>query len=179
MFNKTVKINELNITSKQDLLHTTVLVPIDRDYHGDIVYEHKTVWACIHDYNVFTNYLNELTNDEIIKFEDDLGGNILSGIAESNAPLEFFGYIADRVGGENFYKMLLTKNRAGLCPLAKIQNLQSFAILLNDISIDRDSLRQICRTAPNDIVQHLSNMINAVDGVELMNNNALDENEFL
>ena len=179
MFNKTVRIDELNITSKRDLLYTTVLVPIGKDYHGNTEFEHTTVWGCINDYNVFTNYLNELTNEEIINFRDELGGNILSGIANNNAPLEFFGFIADRVGGENFYKLLLSTNRSGVCPLAQIQNLKAFAILLNDVEIDRNVLRQICRTAPNDIVQHLSNMINAVDGVELMNNYQLNEDMFL
>lgn len=168
MFNKTVKIDELNITSKNDLLYTTVLVPIDKDYHGSIIYDHRTVWGCINNYEIFVNYLNELKDDEIIAFRDDMDGNILSGIAKSNAPLEFFGYIADRVGSVNFYKMLLSKNRAGICPLAEIQDLSSFAVLLNEVNIDRDVLRQICRTAPNDIVSHLSDMINAVDGLELL-----------
>lgn len=158
-----VGIDEFHDITKEDLLYTTLLVMKCSDFHGNPMFDHKTVWAAFDDVDEFDYYLDWLTPEEIVNFRDELNGNILSGLAENNKPLSFFELIADRIGWNHLSSMITDKNRGGICPLAKVKDLQVFIALSSLVTIDRCTLRQICSIAPNDIIEHLTELINSAN----------------
>lgn len=165
-FPKLTRIDNLQVNCKEDM-NQIVLVPVDRDYHGNTIYDHRTVWSCIDDINVFIEIVSKFTNEELMSFKDEFNGNLLAGIAEAGRGVEFFQVLAEKLGKETVCDMLLTYDRRHICPLALIRDLESFIILLDDINIDADTLRQICHHNTNDVVDHLACMINSVSSIEV------------
>ena len=172
-----VDVNELKIRTKNDV-YQTVLIPVDRDYHGNMIYDHRTVWACIDDINAFQQLIDNFTPEEIIAFRDEYNGNIFASLAESNRDVRFFQVLVEKIGEENAYNMLLSYDRRHICPLALIRDLESFVVLLNAINIDADTLRQICHHGTNQVVDHLACMVNSASSIEVALNNMVEAGTF-
>lgn len=173
----TVKIDKLEIRNKDDM-YQTVLVPIDTDYHGNRIYDHRTVWACIDDIEVFQQIVDAFTAEELIKFRDEYNGNIFASLAENDRDVRFFQTLVNKIGEDESYNMLLTYDRRHICPLALIRDLESFIVLLNAVNIDADTLRQICHHGTNQVVDHLACMVNSTSSIEVALNYMTESGAF-
>ena len=157
---RTVELEDFAVNCKEDLLRTTILVPIERDFHGRMMYDRQTPWELIEDFEQFKEYINTLSVEDIINYRDELDGNILSSFASSGKSIEWFEVIALKVGDDDFMDMLMMKDRRALCPFALISNVETFAALLPYVNFDILLMRQIIRNNRTDVLAYLASLMN-------------------
>lgn len=155
-----VFLDSFHIETVEDL-YNTILVPDGfDDYDGRRIYTRSTVWAVINDFDTFVRCLGMLSVDEITNWRDEMNGNILSSLARSNKPREYWSLISSMIGMNAFASLLVMSNRAGIPPIAEITDFELFRELLNMSLIDAHTLRQITIYGTQDIVSYLADVIN-------------------
>jgi len=110
--------------------------------------------------DVFKYYLDLLSDDEVMTYRDNIGGNILNKIAECGKGIEYFAVIYDRVGDKNFKDLLLQKDRSGTCPLVEIQDLDTARQCLFLVGVNGDVLRQMYAHTDQSVLDFIASLIN-------------------
>ena len=163
-----VYVDELDIKTVEDL-YTNVLIPIDEDpYDGRTMYDTVTVWYCLDDIEVFEDCMEMMTPEELMEFRDEMDGNVLSSLAQSGKPIEFWDLVEDYIGHENFLELLTMEDRAGRCPLTQIKDVDTFADQLNKTLITRDMMRQIALHGTDEVVEYITEITNLFNPNEFM-----------
>ena len=155
-----VDVSELEVNSVDDL-YLNVLVPAGRDpYDGRTLYDVVSVWYCLDDIDEFESWMKEMGVEEFTYFRDETGSNVLSSLALSDKPIEFWDLVENFVGHEEFVRMLTMDNRTGCCPITQIRNVDVFAEQLDKTLITSDMMRQIAIHGTNEIVEYVTDIVN-------------------
>ena len=155
-----VLINNLEIKDVDDL-YLNVLVPDgEDDYTGRTIYQVVTVWYCVNNIAEFEMYMNVLGVEGFMNFRDQMDANILSSVAQSNKPIEFWELIENFIGEDNFIKLLTMSDRSGRYPITEISNVDVFAKMINKTLLTPKMIRQICTYGNDGIVEYITTIVN-------------------
>ena len=166
--NTEVRAEDLEINNVEDL-YLTVMIPNGEDaYDGGTIYNAVTVWYYINDIDFFVSCMEMLGVDAFMEFRDEMDANILSSLAQSRKPIEFWNVVENFVGHDNFIDLLTMRDRSGQYPITEIKDVEVFAEQLNKILITRDMMRQIAIHGTDEVVEYVTNIINLFNPNDMM-----------
>lgn len=153
-------LEKFSVSTKDDL-YTTILVRNTASYNYDNTYERHTPFGVAENVETFKSYLNMLSTEEIMRYRDDMDGNILHDMCDCDKGVEYFKILLNYIGEYNFKELIRMEDRSGMQPLVQISNLELFKFMFSFTRMNSRLLSQLALNSKNrKIIEYLANLIN-------------------
>lgn len=153
-------LEKFSVSTKDDL-YTTILVKNNSICNFDNTYERHTPFGVAKNVETFKSYLNMLSTEEIMRYRDNMDGNILHDMCDCDKGVEYFKILMNRIGESNFKELIRLEDRSGMQPLVQISNLELFKYMFSFTRMNSRLLSQLALNSRNrKIIEYLANLIN-------------------